>query len=102
MNKRISWLLLILAGFVIFGSMVREASANYSGDNREAGKHPQAYLPEITPVPTDSVSVSVSVNTNGDRQLPPVGSNSGLVIGASVLILIIIGGVLGSIKKIKH
>jgi hypothetical protein len=100
MNKRISWLLLLLAGLIIFGGMVREASANYSGDNREAGKHPQAYLPEITPMPTDSVSVSV--NANGDRQLPPVGSNSGLVIGASVLVLIIIGGVLGSRRRIKH
>jgi len=101
MNKRISWLLLILAGLVIFGGMVREASANYPGDNREAGKNPQAYLPEITPRPTDAAPV-ISMNANGDRQLPPVGSNSGLVIGASVLVLIIIGGVLGSRKRIKH
>jgi LPXTG-motif cell wall-anchored protein len=34
--------------------------------------------------------------------LPPIGSNAGLVIGASVLVLIIIGGVLGARRRQNH
>jgi hypothetical protein len=56
---------------------------------------------EQTPVPEVAASQPV-VDAQDSRELPPVGSNSGLVIGASVLVLIIIGGVLGSRRRQKH
>ncbi len=54
-----------------------------------------------TPVPEVTAS-QVVVDAQDSRELPPVGSNAGLVIGASVLVLIIIGGVLGSRRREKH
>lgn len=60
-----------------------------------------------TPTPTlqpTQPPVIIDVDaTPPDRVLPPIGSNAGLVLGASVLVLIIIGGlVLGSRRKVKH
>jgi hypothetical protein len=56
---------------------------------------------EQTPVPAVSASQEV-VDTQDSRELPLVGSNAGLVIGASVLVLIIIGAVLGTRRRQKH
>jgi hypothetical protein len=56
---------------------------------------------EQTPVPEVAASQPV-VDAQDSRELPAVGSNAGLVIGASVLVLIIIGGVLGSRRRQKH
>ena len=55
-----------------------------------------------TPVPTQTEIHDVT-ETPEERILPPVGGNAGLVIGASVLVLIILGGVMFfSRKKSKH
>ena len=55
-----------------------------------------------TPVPSQSESPEVT-EAPEERILPPVGGNAGLVLGASVLVLIIIGGVmLFSRRKPKH
>jgi hypothetical protein len=55
-----------------------------------------------TPVPTQAEIPDVT-ETPEERILPPVGDNAGLVLGASVLVLIILGGVmLLSRKKVKH
>jgi len=54
-------------------------------------------IPTTTPVFLDATV------TPTERVLPHVGGNAGLVLGASVLVLIIIGGVvLTSRKKAKH
>ena len=54
-----------------------------------------------TAVPTDS-QTAIANATPESRLLPPIGSNAGLVIGARVLVLIIIGGVLGSRRRKNH
>jgi hypothetical protein len=55
-----------------------------------------------TPVPTQAEIPEVT-ETPEERILPAVGGNAGLVFGASVLVLIIIGGVmLFSRRKSKH
>ena len=55
-----------------------------------------------TPSPTVPASILVE-ETPEPRILPPVGNNAGLVLGASVLVLIIIGGVVfSSRRKPKH
>jgi hypothetical protein len=100
-NHLLFWLLIILVGLVISGGTSQNASANsrelYQGHRQSA----RDQLAAQTPIPTDSPSIALTA-TAESRVLPPVGSNAGLVIGASVLVLIIIGGVLGSQWKKKH
>jgi hypothetical protein len=55
-----------------------------------------------TLLPTVSPTIVAEISTPEARILPPIGSNAGLVIGASVLVLIIIGGVLGARSRQKH
>ncbi len=94
-------MMLVLAGVIFIGWInvsVREASHGVIPGKILFARAQQV---EQTPVSTESPSI-VAVATPQSRQLPPVGSNAGLVIGASVLVLIIIGGVLGSRRKPKH
>ena len=61
-----------------------------------------ANTPTAEVVPTQAQVIDVSP-TPEERILPPVGENAGLVLGASVLVLIIIGGVVFiSRRKPKH
>lgn len=55
-----------------------------------------------TLIPTVYSSSPVDYPTPESRILPDVGSNALLVIGASVLVLIIIGGVLSARLRPKH
>lgn len=55
-----------------------------------------------TLIPTVTPSTITANVTPEARILPPVGSNAGLLVGASVLVLIIIGGVLGARLRRKH
>ncbi len=99
---------LIIPGiiFALFGLMV----LSVGGSTAEAKK--EAHLPEAasreyhllaaaTPLPT-SVPIPIGSTTPEPRVLPPVGRNAGLVIGAGVLVLIILFGVLGSRLRTKH
>ena len=100
-NHRFLWLFLILAGVIIYGGGFHFARA------QPLDKHPKTILSARdqqaaqTPSPSE-VSPVAAGETPEDRVLPPVGSNTGLVIGASVLVLIIIGGVLGARRRLKH
>jgi len=68
-----------------------------NGRNVVDGTATPAPLPTFTPV------ILAGSTTPPDRVLPPIGGNAGLVLGASVLVLIIIGGVvLTSRRKPKH
>jgi hypothetical protein len=60
--------------------------------------------PEAAPtlIPTVAPYPLAEFVTPEARVLPEVGSNAGLVIGASLLVLIIIGGVLGARLRRKH
>lgn len=100
MKIQLRWLVIFLASVVILGGYSTNAKAFFPGEDEGLSHPAPSYLPEITPIPTDLAPVVVT--STSDRQLPPVGSNSGLVIGASVLVLIIIGGVLGSRRRVKH
>lgn len=100
MKKLSYWLVIIIVWVVIFGVFSKNARAAIPTQGAGVTRSIHLALPEITPMPTESEPV-VSIDP-ADRTLPPVGSNSGLVIGASVLVLIIIGGVLGSRRRLKH
>ncbi len=92
-------MIIILLGMMFIG--YHSASANLSA-------HKQQKIPEIghllaapTLIPT-AEPILVGYPTPEARVLPPVGSNAGLVIGAIVLVLIIIGGVLSARLREKH
>jgi hypothetical protein len=102
MNNHFSLrVLLILAGVIIYGSGFHTAMARSPGDNHGVVWAVSAQQVDQTPAPSD-VSSADLIETPEARQLPPVGSNAGLIIGASVIVLIIIGGVLGTRRKLKH
>jgi hypothetical protein len=94
-------LIIILAGLIVLGAgsqnLIAYAKEQEHRIRQSAGDQQAA----PTLIPTISPSV-VEVETPEARVLPPVGSNAGLVIGASVLVLIIIGGVLSAQRKPKH
>ena len=94
-------LILILVGVMILGIPSEKVSASFCEQFQDIGQSANDQQAAITPVPTDSTSITV-IETPASRVLPPVGSNAGLVIGASVLVLIIIGAVLGSQRKQNH
>jgi|GEM_PF-1877893 len=102
MKKHLSLrLIIILVGVILLASGFHIAMTHALGN--DSGVIWSAYAQQVgqTPTPSD-ISPAVLVETPEARQLPPVGSNAGLLIGASVIVLIIIGGVLGVRRKPKH
>jgi len=103
MGKRsfqvISLVIMILFGLGITSRTVNAAKLGPIYEDRQLVNEQQAAQ---TPIPTVS-STSAVIETPDERVLPPVGDNAGLVLGASVLVLIVIGGVvLSSRRKPKH
>jgi drug/metabolite transporter (DMT)-like permease len=101
MKNHLFWLFFILAGVIFLTTPVNSSSANGLSKENAMIFSASLYQADQTPTPTVLVS-QVPLDTPESRELPPVGRNAGLVIGASVLVLIIIGGVLGSRRKEKH
>jgi len=101
-NRRLFWLMVLLVGLILLGTRAQNARAFdqeqsqadwHRGSNQETTQTPVAYTS-----PTSAVT-----ETPEDRTLPPVGGNAILVLGASVLVMIIIGGVmLSSRRRAKH
>ena len=101
MKNQLVWILFVLAGvFVVTGSSKR-VSAHISSLNQAMIRSNGSMQAVPTPVPTVSASL-VATDAQESREIPPVGRNAGLVIGASVLVLIIISGVLGTRRREKH
>ncbi len=101
MKKHLFWPLLIIVVLVTLMGSLKSASAHVSEQDRQTLLSAGNLQVEQTPVPEISVSQE-GVDAQVSREMPSVGSNAGLVIGASVLVLIIIGGVLGSRRREKH
>ena len=95
------WLFVILMGVAILITGYQKASANNKGQDLQVRSTIPDYLAAPTLLPTP-LPVSIGNPTPESRVLPAVGSNAGLVIGASVLVLIIIGGVLSARLRRKH
>ena len=103
MKKRWSfWSGVLMVGLIFLGICTQSASAAYREQFPVDSHTINVLLAAQTPNPTLSPT-STQTETPETRVLPPVGSNAGLVLGASVLVLIIIGGVvLISRKKPRH
>ena len=101
MKNRLFWMLLVLAGLITIGGPLNSASAQINLQNHQIERASRIQQSDQTPIPTASPSLA-AIDTADSREMPPLGSNAGLVIGASVLVLIIIGGVLGTRRREKH
>jgi hypothetical protein len=99
-KNRFAGLIIVILGLFILGVGSHRARADVSFQNY--GKDPwreqmAAYTDQPTPL-----AISEAGPTPEVRVLPPVWSNAGLVLAASVLVLIIVGGVLGVRLREKH
>ncbi|MFZ2096253.1 MAG: hypothetical protein WAV05_06405 [Anaerolineales bacterium] len=100
-THRFFWIIVILVGLVIIGSMPYIASAQVRPKAQILSQFVEGQKAANTPSPTFTPA-SADYPTPEARVLPPVGSNAGLVLGASVLVLIIVGAVLGVRLREKH
>jgi len=99
-KNRFAGLIIVIVGLFFLGIGSQHASADINAQNQ--GKDPwREQLASSTNLPTP-LAVSEVAPTPEVRVLPPVWSNAGLVLGASVLVLIIVGGVLGARLREKH
>jgi hypothetical protein len=101
MNKKaLFWIVIALAGWVVLGATSHKVStADQEGFQAGRQSISQQLLTQ-TPIPTVSPTLLVT-DTPAPRVLPPVGDNAGVVCGASILVLIIIGGVVLSSRRKK-
>jgi hypothetical protein len=100
-RKLFDFLLIPMIGLALMGTSIFDSYHRNQVQSPEDFEiqRPVSQVIEPTQIP---VSTSETI-TQADRVLPRVGGNAGLVLGASVLVLIIIGGVvLTSRKKAKH
>ena len=101
-NRRLIWLIVLLVGVILLGIQTQNARAFYSEQSQVDRHMVSAQGTTQTPVAYMSPTSAVT-ETPEDRTLPPVGGNAILVLGASVLVMIIIGGVmLSSRRRSKH
>jgi hypothetical protein len=101
-NRRLFWLIVLLVGLILLGIWAQNARA-LDQEQSQVDRH-LVSAKETTQTPVASISPTTEeTETPEDRTLPPVGSNAILVLGASVLVMIIIGGVmLSSRRRSKH
>jgi hypothetical protein len=99
-NYQSFWLILLLIGPATLGNSISYIHAFSHQAKHADAQFFDSHKAEQTAIPT-AASAEVG-ETPEIRVLPPVGSNAVLVIGASVLVLIIIGGVLSSRRKQNH
>jgi hypothetical protein len=101
-NHRYLWLMSLLGFIMFFLVFTHSAWAAYEEQQRLFIDTSRGTELTQTPIPQQSTNPELS-ETPSDRILPPVGDNAAMVLGASLLVLIIIGGVMfSSQRKQKH
>jgi len=101
-NRRLIWLMVLLVGLILLGIQAQSAMAFDPEQSQLERYMVSDQVTTQTPVAYTSPTSAVT-ETPEDRTLPPVGGNAILVLGASVLVMIIIGGVmLSSRRRSKH
>lgn len=95
-------LIVLLLGLTIIGTGYRTVMANVKVKDQAGVFSEINQLAVPTLLPTTPPVYAAGYPTPEPRVLPAVGSNAGLVIGASVLVLIIIGGVLSARLRSKR
>ncbi len=105
MNKyKLFGLISFLLAFLVISVGCQQARETASTHGQEAllPLVNQQSSPTLRPTSPPMVAPGITATASASRTLPPVGANAGLVIGASVLVLIIIGGVLSARLRSKH
>jgi hypothetical protein len=101
-TKIIIRLVALLAGVMVMAGFTQIAYAMNGIVLREQTASIKYQLATQSPIQT-AAPTSQNSETPESREMPPIGNNALLVFGASVLVLIIIGGVLISSRlKSKH
>ncbi len=101
-NHRFLWLMSLLVFIMFFLVFTQSARAASEEQQRLFIDTSRGTELTQTPIPQQSITPGLS-ETPSDRILPPVGDNAAMVLGASLLVLIIIGGVMfSSRRKQKH
>jgi hypothetical protein len=101
-NHRYLWQMSLLVFILFFLVFTQSARAAYEEQQRLFIDTNRGTELTQTPIPQQSTNPELS-ETPSDRILPPVGDNAAMVLGASLLVLIIIGGVMfSSQRKQKH
>ena len=96
------WMMVVLVGIVLLGISTNVALAANQGQFQVDRQMMRRQEAAQTPVPTQS-EIPEETETPEERILPPVGGNAVLVLGASALVLIVIGGVMIiSRRRSKH
>ena len=101
-NHRLLWLMSVLMFLMLTLVFTHAAKAAFQEqphlfiDTRSGAEATQTPIAQYPASPTDR-------ETPIERILPPVGDNAAMVLGASLLVLIILGGVMFiSGRKQKH
>jgi len=101
MKNHLFWLIFIGAGIALISVLPKPVHAQINVRHARIAQSIAGV--QAAPTKVSTLSPTEEVNeTPEKRELPPVGRNAGLVIGASVLVLIIISGVLGTRRRSKH
>ncbi len=91
----------VVLGALISSGWSTRATAHSQDIYHDRDERALYHLVEQEVTPTDTPFIT-QVETPSDRVLPPVGSNALLDLGAIVIVMIIIGGVLGVRRRQKH
>ena len=94
-------LIVALLGLAFLSIVDQVAKADYEVNSHGPAAGQFHLLAAATPLPT-AENIPSSSPTPEARVLPPIGRNAGVVIGAGVLVLIILIGVLSSRLRSKH
>jgi hypothetical protein len=101
-NHRFLRLISLLMFSMFFLVLTHDAKADYQGQLRSFIDTKSGTEVTQTPIPQYPAS-PIESEIPTDRTLPPVGNNAAMIWGASILVLIIIGGVMiFSRRKSKH
>ncbi len=102
MKRRIAVLVLILLlGLILIRISNLDWDTRTSVNTGEVLAAGSTSTPAL--LPTDTAVILNETTVTPERTLPPIGANAGLVLAATVLVLIIIGGVVfTSRRRAKH
>jgi hypothetical protein len=101
-SKSSLYWIIVVVELILVGIVTRDVGAvdNATFQTNVRGASQPQTSPTLIPTVTAAQPVTA---TSEDRVLPPVGSNAMLVMGASLLVLIIILGVVFSSRRnLKH
>jgi hypothetical protein len=101
-NRMFILLMVLMVGLFLLGTRAHKALAFAQKQSQVHNFLMSGFVITQTPV-ADAYPINTVTETPEERKLPAVGSNAILVLGASILVLIVIWGVMfSSRRRSKH